>query len=227
VLEAQATVTETRNRLRRPNDLIAKKLASPEELDVASAAFARAEAALAVARAQVEGVVTYETLLSEDNSAPFLRPGMTGTAEILVEPLHDLVLVPNGALRFAPPTISGTPGRAGGLVGMLLHRPPQEGQGQSVTGHEVLNLGCCQDTIRKLQQLFGAGVLDLTPNGIGNLTELAFHLPQQHRPRFCTALFSSLAPSLGPSLHTPLSLPLLGPFFDALCEHRIDLIKIV
>jgi len=236
VKDAEATLTETGNKLRRTKDLVAKRLSSPEELDAADASAARAEAALAVARAQVdqaqaevdanrhvldkavihspidgivlkrqvepgqtvaaslqtpvlftiaenlaqmelhvdvdeadvgqvaegqgaeftvdaypdrrfparivqvrfapktvEGVVTYETLLSVDNAKLLLRPGMTATAEILVAELNDVLLVPNAALRFSPPKESGGPGAGhsrsggGGLVGMLLpRRPPTE-----------------------------------------------------------------------------------------------------
>ncbi len=53
VQEAEATVTETTNKLRRTRDLLEKRLASPEELDTATAAAERAAAALAVAQAQV------------------------------------------------------------------------------------------------------------------------------------------------------------------------------
>jgi len=50
-----------------------------------------------------QNVVTYEALLSVDNSDGALRPGMTATATITSE-LHDHVLVvPNAALRFTPP----------------------------------------------------------------------------------------------------------------------------
>ena len=236
VKDAEATLTETGNKLRRTKDLVAKRLSSPEELDAADASAARAEAALAVARAQVdqaqaevdanrhvldkavihspidgivlkrqvepgqtvaaslqtpvlftiaenlaqmelhvdvdeadvgqvaegqgaeftvdaypdrrfparivqvrfapktvEGVVTYETLLSVDNAKLLLRPGMTATAEILVAELNDVLLVPNAALRFSPPKESGGPSAGhsrsggGGLVGMLLpRRPPTE-----------------------------------------------------------------------------------------------------
>lgn len=52
--EAQATVNETANKRRRTSDLRAKRLASPEELDIAAAAAERATAALAVARAKVD-----------------------------------------------------------------------------------------------------------------------------------------------------------------------------
>jgi HlyD family secretion protein len=53
VQEAEATVTETGNKLRRTRDLIAKQLSSPEELDTVAAASERAAAALAVTKAQV------------------------------------------------------------------------------------------------------------------------------------------------------------------------------
>lgn len=240
VQDAEATITETGNKLRRTQDLVAKRLSSPEELDVAQATAARAEAALAVARAQVdqaqaeldaerrllgkavihspidglvlkrqvepgqtvaaslqtpvlftiaenlaqmelhvdvdeadvgrvavgqdaeftvdaypdrpfharikqvrfapktvEGVVTYETLLSVDNADLLLRPGMTATAEILVTELEDALLVPNAALRFSPPKTSAGAEQArpgGGLVAMLLPRRPPDPKHQAESG---------------------------------------------------------------------------------------------
>lgn len=80
----------------------------------------------------VDGVVTYETLLSVDNDELLLRPGMTATAEILVNKLTDALLIPNAALRFSPPEGAGesTGGHSGsggrGLVSMLLPRPPRD-----------------------------------------------------------------------------------------------------
>ncbi len=49
------------------------------------------------------GVVTYKAVLDVDNRELLLRPGMTATAEIAVQRVEDAVLVPNAALRFAPP----------------------------------------------------------------------------------------------------------------------------
>ncbi len=49
-----------------------------------------------------QGVVTYETVLSADNSELLLRPGMTATAEIVVNKISDALLIPNAALRFSP-----------------------------------------------------------------------------------------------------------------------------
>jgi HlyD family secretion protein len=49
------------------------------------------------------GVVSYETILALDNKELALRPGMTATANIIVEEIHDALLLPNAALRFTPP----------------------------------------------------------------------------------------------------------------------------
>ena len=49
-----------------------------------------------------QGVVTYETVLSADNSELLLRPGMTATADIVVKEITDTLLIPNAALRFSP-----------------------------------------------------------------------------------------------------------------------------
>lgn len=51
----------------------------------------------------VQGVVTYKAVLTTDNTELLLRPGMTATAEIVVEKVDDAVTIPNAALRFSPP----------------------------------------------------------------------------------------------------------------------------
>lgn len=50
----------------------------------------------------VQDVVTYEGVLSVDNAALLLKPGMTATAEITVHRVENAVLIPNSALRFTP-----------------------------------------------------------------------------------------------------------------------------
>lgn len=70
-----------------------------------------------------EGVVSYETVLAVDNSELALRPGMTATANIVVQSIRDAVLVPNAALRFTPPAADAARDN-GGLVGAMLPRPP-------------------------------------------------------------------------------------------------------
>ncbi|OYY95793.1 MAG: efflux transporter periplasmic adaptor subunit [Hydrogenophilales bacterium 28-61-23] len=49
-----------------------------------------------------DNVVTYLTYLDVDNADLSLRPGMTATAAIIATQRHDVLLVPNTALRFSP-----------------------------------------------------------------------------------------------------------------------------
>lgn len=71
----------------------------------------------------VEGVVTYKALLTIDNSDLLLRPGMTATAEIIVEEVRDALLIPNPALRFTPAS-EQTSTQSVSLLQRLLPRPP-------------------------------------------------------------------------------------------------------
>jgi HlyD family secretion protein len=70
------------------------------------------------------GVVTYETVLKVENIDLSLRPGMTATADITVQKVEDVVLIPNAALRFTPPApAERKPASGGGLVNALLPHP--------------------------------------------------------------------------------------------------------
>jgi HlyD family secretion protein len=69
-------------------------------------------------------VVTYETLMSVDNKDLLLRPGMTATADIMVKEVADALLLPNAALRFAPPAAEKKIAPSRGIVGSLFPRPP-------------------------------------------------------------------------------------------------------
>ncbi|RJQ67371.1 MAG: efflux RND transporter periplasmic adaptor subunit [Desulfobacteraceae bacterium] len=73
------------------------------------------------------GVVTYTTLLNVENPDLLLRPGMTATAEVVVEKIAGAVLVPNAALRFMPVQNENRSKGGGGrgLMGMLYPRPPR------------------------------------------------------------------------------------------------------
>ncbi len=72
----------------------------------------------------VDGLVTYKAILSIENEALLLRPGMTATADITVAEHSDALLVPNAALRFAPPQIvqeeTEDEASGGGLLGLLI-----------------------------------------------------------------------------------------------------------
>jgi len=72
-----------------------------------------------------DAVVTYLTYLVVDNTDLTLRPGMTATATITADQRHDVLLVPNTALRFAP-TSAASDGAAasGGIAASLMPRGP-------------------------------------------------------------------------------------------------------
>lgn len=70
-------------------------------------------------------VVSYAADLSVANPTLELRPGMTATADIITSSRHDVLLVPNAALRFDPDAQSGAQkaGQSGGIAGQLTFRP--------------------------------------------------------------------------------------------------------
>ena len=75
----------------------------------------------------VEGVVTYKAILSIDNKELLLRPGMTATAEITVQTVEDALLIPNAALRYAPPTSIST-GSGRSFIRSILPGPPRSAE---------------------------------------------------------------------------------------------------
>jgi HlyD family secretion protein len=81
----------------------------------------------------VQGVITYKTLLSVDNSDLALRPGMTATADITVKKIDNVVLVPNAALRFSPPAPAETAKSGGSLISRLFPRLPRASRPRDTT----------------------------------------------------------------------------------------------
>ncbi len=76
----------------------------------------------------VQNVVTYDVVISVDNSDLALKPGMTTEARILTDKKADVLRVPNQALRFIPKGIAGTPGR--GVTQIAESSSPASNQGQ-------------------------------------------------------------------------------------------------
>lgn len=76
----------------------------------------------------IDGVVTYKAILTIDNSEMLLRPGMTATADITVAEIADALIVPNAAMRYAPPRDAGPDANEerSGLLGMLIPSRPDE-----------------------------------------------------------------------------------------------------
>jgi len=78
-------------------------------------------------------VVSYAADLSVDNRGLQLRPGMTATADIVTSDKKNILLIPNAALRFTPPS-AGAGGGGGGITDALRFGPPRRGQSRrSVT----------------------------------------------------------------------------------------------
>jgi HlyD family secretion protein len=75
-------------------------------------------------------VVVYQAVLSADNAAGLLKPGMTATAEVTVKSLESALLVPNAALRFVPMEISMREAAAAqdGPQGPVAPRDPSAGR---------------------------------------------------------------------------------------------------
>ena len=73
----------------------------------------------------VNDVVTYKGILSVANDDLLLRQGMTATADIVVEQVTGALLIPNAALRYAPPATS-TETETGGSGVFSLFRPPSQ-----------------------------------------------------------------------------------------------------
>jgi HlyD family secretion protein len=81
----------------------------------------------------VDGVVSYTAVLSVENDDLALRPGMTATAEIIVDELAEVLTVPNAALRYAPPAEpeDADENRGGGLLGMIMPSRPETGSSRA------------------------------------------------------------------------------------------------
>jgi len=105
----------------------------------------------------VDGIVTYPTILTIDNSDHKLRPGMTASADITVEQAKQVVTVPNAAFRFTPPVAQPSTQRSSGLLGMLFSGGAPGRQGRQSTS--VTN--------------------DLTKDGFRNLYVLRDGVPKQ------------------------------------------------
>ena len=98
-------------------------------------------------------VVTYQAVLSVDNSERLLRPGMTATATITTAERKGVLLIPNAALRFSPP--ASAKGAAGGGLPFLGGAPTSAlrtggGNRTSVTGKKLITAADSQGLVYQL-----------------------------------------------------------------------------
>lgn len=85
-----------------------------------------------------DDVVTYKAVLAVENPDLRLRPGMTATATITVAAETGALLVPNAALRWAPPRATEGGAGAAGLAGLILPTAAQRmGSGAVGSGRSV------------------------------------------------------------------------------------------
>jgi HlyD family secretion protein len=56
----------------------------------------------------VQNVVTYDVVISVDNSDLMLMPGMTAASHVVIDQRNDVIRVPNQALRYAPSGLAAT-----------------------------------------------------------------------------------------------------------------------
>lgn len=76
---------------------------------------------------EAEGVISYLTVLEVSNDDLSLRPGMTGTADIVTLTRENALLVPNAALRFTPPTAEAPAKQSrGAVMSALMPRAPRQ-----------------------------------------------------------------------------------------------------
>ena len=107
-------------------------------------------------------VVTYKAVLAVQNPDGLLRPGMTATATITVAEVSDALIVPNAALRYAPPRAAGSSSGTG-LIGLIL--PMGRGGAGTATGKSmwVLRGGVPVEVAVTLGQSDGKSTV-VTPN---------------------------------------------------------------
>lgn len=84
-----------------------------------------------------DNVVTYKAVLTVDNPDALLRPGMTATATITVAQVNDTLLVPNAALRYAPPQTASESRGGSGLLGLIMPRRSSAGRPGTADGKTI------------------------------------------------------------------------------------------
>lgn len=84
-----------------------------------------------------DNVVTYKAVLAVENPEGLLRPGMTATAAITVAKVQDSLLVPNAALRYAPPQTTERSRGGSGLLGLIMPRRGPGGAAPTSDGKTV------------------------------------------------------------------------------------------
>jgi len=116
-------------------------------------------------------VVSYAADLSVANPDEQLRPGMTATADIVTMEKKDVLIVPNGALRFKPQAEATPAAQAsGGIAGALT--PRMRRRGGSAGGTTPLERGSKQTVYVKQADGSLKEVAVTTGDSDGTMTEI-------------------------------------------------------
>lgn len=81
-------------------------------------------------------VVTYNVRVSVDNPDEILLPGMTAYVNIPVITHENVLLAPNSALRFKPPTMAKSASNGGFIIGGMGHPPPPPDRNKNKKNNE-------------------------------------------------------------------------------------------
>jgi HlyD family secretion protein len=128
----------------------------------------------------IQNVVTYKIIADVNNDDLLLRPGMTANVNIVVANVKDVLMVPNGALRFKPP------GEAGGKASSAKRAPIRERAFYKDTVKKVgLDAAQSEELVKIIEQA-------------GKKLKAVYELPEEERdPKqawqgFFTQVFTSL-----------------------------------
>ena len=94
-----------------------------------------------------ENVVTYKAVLTVDNRELLLRPGMTATAQIVVQEVPGALAVPNAALRYTPPKEQKQPGFS--VMNMFIPRMPPASKNTAPSADGTRTLYVLKDGVPK------------------------------------------------------------------------------
>jgi len=110
-----------------------------QRVDVGANATGSSSASSSSASSTSSGqVVSYTAVLTVANPELILRPGMTATADIVTGERNNVLLVPNAALRFAPPQVAEKSGGGGsGLIGLIMPRRPAGTAAKDPVAHSL------------------------------------------------------------------------------------------
>lgn len=98
---------------------------------------------------EVNGVITYETVVGVNNERLLLRPGMTASAKIITKESKGNLLIPNASLRFKP-TIIDTNVKTNSSMNLVGARAPRKpGESKNMNKNDFREIWILENNIPK------------------------------------------------------------------------------